>query len=330
MRKTSAILIVAFLISFEVLFANLVAADFFSGPVILPSITITIDGSISPFTELIKRNGNTYTLTGNALEYPIVIERSYVVFDGAGYNITVTTGDNPGLSVRSATHLNVVVKNVNIFSRNIYTFDFSCSNGLIENVNTNKDIRIRGDSNTITKSIMDVCIVSGSNNLIAKNNITDVLVGYYSYSNMFFKNNFLFTDYPDLIMESVWDNGSVDNYWSNYKVKYSNASEIGKTGIGDTPYVIERSWYSTKEFLNQTNVDYFPLFYSYDIQNDSIAFPTPNPTIEKIEPSNTVTVLVPILAVVAIISSGIVMLLFRRHRKTISQKNQRLKKKSIN
>ena len=319
MRKTSAILIVALLISFEVLIVNLAAANSIFGPVILPSITITIDGSISPFTELIKRNGNTYTLTGNALEYPIVIERSNVVFDGAGYNITVTTGDNPGLGVRSATHLNVVVKNVNVFSRNIYTFDFSCSNGLIENVKTNKDIRIRGDSNTITKSIMDVCIVSGSNNLITQNNITDVSVGYYSYSNKFFKNNFFLTDYPYLDGESVWDNGSVGNYWSNYTVKYSNASEIGKTSIGDTPYVIERSWYSTKEYPNQTNVDYFPLFYPYDIQNDSIAFPTPNPTIEKIEPSNTLTVLVPILAVVAIVSSGIVLLFYRRHRKTISQ-----------
>ena len=205
-----------------------------------------------------------------------------------------------------------------MFSRNIYTFDFSCSSGLIENVKTNKDIRIRGDSNTITKSIMDVCIVSGSNNLITQNNITNVLVGYYSYSNRFFKNNFLLTDYPDLIMDSVWDNGSVGNYWSNYTAKYPDASEIGKTGIGDTPYFIERSWYSNKEYPNQTNVDHFPLFYPYDIQNNSIVFPTPNPTIEKIEPSNTLIVLVPVLAVVAIVSSGIVLLFFRRHRKSTS------------
>ena len=129
MRKTSAILIVALLISFEVLFANFAAADFFSGPVILPSITITIDGSISPFTELIKRNGNIYTLASNALENPIVIERSNIIFDGAGYNVTASTGHNPGISVRSETHLNVVVKNVNVFSRNIYTLDFRCSSG---------------------------------------------------------------------------------------------------------------------------------------------------------------------------------------------------------
>jgi hypothetical protein len=49
---------------------------------------------------------------------------------------------------------------------------------------------------------------------------------------------------------SVWDNGSLGNYWSDYFSKYPDASEIGDTGIGDTPYVI-----------NDNNIDYFPLMY---------------------------------------------------------------------
>ncbi len=247
----SLVLTLSFSITTGLIFVNFSATAFIPGPVHLPSITITNDGSLSPYTELIKRNGNTYTLTDNVIEYPIVIERSNIIFDGAGHNITVTKGDNPGISVRGIYDpKNVIVKNVNVFSKNIYTIEFRCSKGLIENVMTNKGIRITGDSNTITKNIMEVCIVQGSNNLITQNNINYVLVGSYSYSNKFFENNFFLTDYLHLFRESVWDNGSIGNYWSNYTIKYPNASEIGNTGIGDTPYVIDSD-----------NVDRYPLMY---------------------------------------------------------------------
>jgi len=249
----SLVLALLFSITTGLLFVNFSATAFIPGPVILPSITITNDGSISPYTELIKRNGNTYTLTDNVIEYPIIIERSNIVFDGAGYNITVAKGDNPGLFLRGIYDpKNVIVKNVNVFSKNIYTIEFRCSKGLIENVITNKDIRITGDSNTITKSVMKVCIVKGSNNLITQNNITDILVDSYSYSNKFFENNFLLTDFLHLFRESVWDNGSVGNYWSDYQSKYPNASEIGNTGIGDTSYIIDSD-----------NVDRYPLMYPW-------------------------------------------------------------------
>jgi hypothetical protein len=39
------------------------------------------------------------------------------------------------------------------------------------------------------------------------------------------------------------------NYWSDYQTRYPNASEIGDTGVGDTPYVI-----------NENNIDYKPQF----------------------------------------------------------------------
>ena len=95
---------------------------------------------------------------------------------------------------------------------------------------------------------------------------------------MFFKNNFYLTDYPSFFVESLWDNGSVGNYWSNNTIKYPNASEVGNTGIGDTSYVIEREWYTTREYPDVKNVDNYPLMCPYDIENDTIAFPTPQPT----------------------------------------------------
>ena len=45
-----------------------------------------------------------------------------------------------------------------------------------------------------------------------------------------------------------WDNGAVGNYWSDYYAKYSNATEVGFTGIGNTPY-----------FIDSSNIDHYPL-----------------------------------------------------------------------
>jgi hypothetical protein len=108
--------------------------------------------------------------------------------------------------------------------------------------------------------------------LITRNNISDVSVGGGS-SNTFFKKNFYLTDYPSFFAEILWDNGSIGNYWSNYTIKYPNASEIDNTGTGDTPYIIQRDGYTTVK-----NVDNYPLIYPYDIENDAIAFPTPELT----------------------------------------------------
>lgn len=285
------------------------AAAFIPGPVKLPEITINSDGSFSPQTDLISRNGSTYTLKANSQEIPIVIACSNIIFDGAGHTINITTGDNVGLKLNEVN--NVIVRNVKVFSRNIYSIylAYGSSNCLITGVQTGYTIRIVGDSNNITESSTGIAIFSGSNNLIMRNNISRVLVG--GSSNMFFKNNFYLTDYPLLIADNFWDNGSVGNYWSNYTIRYPNASEVGKTGIGDTPYTIEREWHSTEDYPNAKNVDNHPLMYPYDIENDTIAFPTEDSQSEP-EPF-------PTLFVVAFTVTNIVMvaglLLYRRKRK---------------
>ncbi|UCC59173.1 MAG: hypothetical protein JSW14_04915 [Candidatus Bathyarchaeum sp.] len=49
---------------------------------------------------------------------------------------------------------------------------------------------------------------------------------------------------------STWDNGfpSGGNYWSDYQTRYPNATEVGTSGIGDIPYII-----------NENNQDNYPL-----------------------------------------------------------------------
>jgi hypothetical protein len=280
-------------------------------PVVLPAISIGSNGSISPQTELISRNGNTYTLTADIQEYPIVIECSNIIFDGAGHTINITTGDNCGLKLRGVNK--VTVKNVKVFSRNIYTiYLHGSSNCLITGVQTDKSVRIAGSSNTITESNTRVYIFSGSNNLITRNNISDV--GVSSSSNTFFKNNFYLTDYPSFFAENFWDNGSVGNYWSNYTIKYPNVSEVGNTGIGDTPYVIQSDLWTTREYPDVKNVDNYPLMCPYDIENDARVFPTPEPTpIPQPEPFPTTLVAYSIAIAVAV--AGIVLLVYDKKRK---------------
>jgi parallel beta-helix repeat protein len=47
---------------------------------------------------------------------------------------------------------------------------------------------------------------------------------------------------------NVWDDGEKGNYWSDYFTRYSNATEIGTSGIGDTPF-----------YINPNNIDQHPV-----------------------------------------------------------------------
>ena len=64
---------------------------------------------------------------------------------------------------------------------------------------------------------------------------------------------------------SPWDNGTTGNYWSDYAAKYPNATEIGNTSIGDTPYLIR---------VNPIVIDRYPLIAPVTIQNITLASPS--------------------------------------------------------
>jgi parallel beta-helix repeat protein len=66
---------------------------------------------------------------------------------------------------------------------------------------------------------------------------------------------------------NVWDDGKEGNYWSDYGVRYPNASEVGGTGTEDTPF-----------FINENNIDHHPLIALYNISVDlPAASPSPPP-----------------------------------------------------
>jgi parallel beta-helix repeat protein len=116
---------------------------------------------------------------------------------------------------------------------------------------------------------------------------------------------------------NFWNNTSGGNYWSDYGTRYTNATEVGKTRVGNTPFVI-----------NENNIDYHPLMAPVDILHTQVPLPTPkitenpvytNPTQEAENPqeigdtsqnSNFLLLLAIFLVVLAAV--GLTMLFVRR------------------
>ena len=146
------------------------------------------------------------------------------------------------------------------------------------------------------------CFRFRTNNKILRNNITNV---FLASPCQLYENNFFLSDKPDLIVSNIWDNGSVGNYWNNYALRYLNATEIENSGIGNTSYIIEKGDYSTRAYPNVANIDYHPLFYPYDIEHETISFPTPSSTIPEL----------PWLAIVPLLLSLFTVALVLMHRK---------------
>ncbi len=257
----------------------------------MPELTIKSDGSIMvcqvlpPHEEfqapdLINRTGNVYTLTADVEGYAVVIKRSNIVFDGAGHTIhapyywvnSSLQFENSGLQLIDVN--NVVVKNLEVIGENPTSIFLVGSYCLVTNVTTQKALRVNSEhgSNTITESNLTRLVLWRGNNRVSKCNVSSIFLMDWSGSNVFTQNNFLCNNSTDgfpveTYSANFWDNGSVGNYWGDYLAKYPNASEIGSTGIGDTPYVVDAD-----------NVDYYPLMCPYDVENDAIVFPTPEPT----------------------------------------------------
>jgi hypothetical protein len=231
----------------------------------LPELTIKSDGDITvrqvfpPYEEsqapaVINRTGNVYTLTADVEGYAVRIDCSNIVFDGGGHTIHASPAfANSGLRLFDVT--DVTVKNVEVIGDTFVSIFLVGSNCLITSVKTDA-LRVNSEGfNTITESNITKLTLWRGSNLVSKCNISKIYLMDWSGSNVFTQNNFLFNNSTDgfsveTYSANFWDNGSMGNYWSDYLTKYPNASEVGNTGIGDTPYV-----------LDADNVDHYPLVY---------------------------------------------------------------------
>jgi hypothetical protein len=319
LRKKASALLLAIIVLVSILFqasVNVALAKKELHVDVFPKIVISTDGSMSPETDFISRNGSTYILTADMyMQYSVEIRCSNIVFDGAGHKIADTSDlfrtyngtnycgeKNIGLVVNDAT--NVTVKNLNVSSYSYANADVmldSCSNCTVLNVTTAEQICL--DNSRF--NVIEGCNIgpvtgilylytSSNNNLIIHNNIANALFLLEVNSNIVTENN-ITAVIPSGCMDNLiygnvfssmysdkntsgclkltgglvnfWDNGSVGNYWSDYSMRYPNASEAGNSGIGDTPFVIDAN-----------NIDHYPLMaprFEQEINASSSQEPQP-------------------------------------------------------
>ena len=118
----------------------------------------------------------------------------------------------------------------------------------------------------------------GHDNIFHGNNITNLEYGSGRYgvalggnryvlseNNTFYHNSFT-NNNKNVIIESFaagnfWDYGVEGNYWDDY-----NGTDSNRDDIGDTPYVI-----------NSDNIDNYPLMAPFDIENNTVVLPPPEP-----------------------------------------------------
>jgi parallel beta-helix repeat protein len=234
LRKETAILIT------ELMFMSLFLVAFEIKPTMAWEGTVTIlaDGSIDPPTAPIQRDGDTYTLTTTIYteEYGgngIVIERSDIILEGAGYGVRGPLYDDQG--VRLAYVQNVTVRNMMVKGYVVGVYLLHCSNvSVIGNTVSGNICGIECDftenitiaQNTVYQNIEDHNIYLGNDarSRIVNNSIGQAMNGIKLYNcthESIYANN----------ITTIGDSGIQLNH-SNYTSTYNNIIEDSKNGIG--------------------------------------------------------------------------------------------------
>ncbi len=215
------------------------------------TIYIRDDGSVDPLDAPISSIDNvTYTLTDNISD-TIVVERSHVIIDGAGYVISGSGSWGAGIGIQNNVY-NVTIKNVNIKG-------FGFGIGIMNSWN-NTIFR-----NNITNNANGIFLSAVYNTTISGNNVTNNTAGIWldnSASNKFYHNYFINNTnqvYIEPNDANDWDDGysSGGNYWSNFKERYPGVEDVnngpyqnetGSDGFWDEHYEID---------IN--NIDHYPV-----------------------------------------------------------------------
>jgi parallel beta-helix repeat protein len=295
-----------------------------------------------------KVNGKPIYYWVSQHDKPIPIDAGYVVLIGC-INITVTnlnlSGNAEGVYLGSTENSKIVN---NTLSNNQFgvNLDASINNTISENIVANNENGIglgAGSSTISTNNVIDsneitgngngVYIGAAASNSVTRNNITNSETGVYTelcgintiYHNNFINNAKNWNDAglvplgPPFVSVSIWDDGKEGNYWSDYLVKYPNASEIDGSGIGNMAYK-----------LGTNNTDRYPLISPFNAPKLTVS-PSPTtppssspshseqPTLSpKPQPESqpfSVTLVAVIVASVAVACAGVLIYLKKRNRK---------------
>ncbi len=182
-------------------------------------------------------------------------------YDCTGNNITLNTIANNNewslklwSSNQNTVHANFLANN----SLGIL-LDAAAENKITENIIVNSTgwgIQLKSSSDTF---------MSSANNIIFHNNFVnnqqsdglDVSIpGIWTYPGGYVAG-----------VGNIWDNGHEGNYWSDYKTRYPNASEIPALGVWDVVWEI-----------NENNIDHYPLATPFSANFFPLETASPTPT----------------------------------------------------
>jgi len=228
MKRTALALLLLLLLVFSTV---IVALFILFGAQTYSAVTIRPDGNIEG-TSLIQRQGDTYTLMGN-LSCGVHVQKSDIVIDGAGYAIKGGDSNRIGISLSNNVPVNpsrAQIKNVTVKNLKIINCSFA-----IEFVPSVNDTFI---GNYVADCTIGFNIWWTHNHTLIHNTIenceTGITISFGGGGNVITENNII--NSTVFVMEQSPDNTLDRNYWSDYIARYPNATEIGNTGIWDTPY----------------------------------------------------------------------------------------------
>jgi hypothetical protein len=124
----------------------------------------------------------------------------------------------------------------------------------------------------------------------------------------------------NVTLKPDWDNGypSGGNYWSDYAIKYPNATEIDDSGIGDTAYFIGIPCAINSTYANTyivEAVDRYPVITPFKISEPAIPIsspnPSPSPESSTLQPELLVITVAVVVAVICV-SLGLLIYLIKR------------------
>ena len=303
------------------------------------SIYIKPDGSVVPATSPIQQYGNTYKFTANINDTSIIVLKNNIVLDGQGF--TLNSEDSSNQAAVNLTCSEVTITNFQITGWLVGVLGVFDGNTIVGNNFTNNgyDVAIYANNYKVIGNFIGSERIVGNNNVISNNEIgiRDNVSGFWisrSSGTIIESNDVTFTKETTSFVSTdnenyqvthnnflnieantggallfvigsgvpYWDN----NYWSDYTSKYPNASQIGNSGIWDTPYV--------PTVMRTTILDRYPLTTPYNFTKPVIIAeptptPKPNPTANPSIPEFS-----PWIAILSVLSIGLVAFFVNRKK----------------